>query len=273
MFERQRLQTERMPEDLHYRLKDADTGEVVAVAEPVAVGEAKQASGFKRFLRAIPQPLAEQPVVSQYVPRITLRVADAQGATVLFVDRAPKILDHPYPPQHTALDARGTVLGAHVPADFSLSQIRDGRVDADGMTVIEERGHLRGPDRAVLAVVSARLPMTEQASQALQRPDCELARYTGADGTLWARALGPAALYEFNPGLPPAYRALVIASMLAGRLDERIIGFLDPGLGMPEQRRPAGEPYPGFALLHDFHLREQEEWIATYKKERNRLRN
>ncbi|MGI5165059.1 hypothetical protein ACQEU3_11950 [Spirillospora sp. CA-253888] len=241
------------------------------MAEPVAVGETERASGFKRFLGTLPPPLGHLPVVSRHAPRITLRVADAQGTTVLFADRAPKILGHPYPTQHTFLDARGTVLGALVPADFSLSQIRDGRVDADGMTVIEERAHLRGPDRAVLAVVSVRLATTEQGRQTMRRSDCELARYTGADGTLWARTLGLASLHEINPGLPPVHRALLIGAMFAGRLDERISGILDPESEMPAERRPVGEPYPGYALLHDFHAREQEEWIERYRKERNRV--
>ncbi|MFG2002480.1 hypothetical protein ACGFNU_25325 [Spirillospora sp. NPDC048911] len=76
---------------------------------------------------------------------------------------------------------------------------------------------------------------------------------------------------EVQPGTPRDVRALVIMTVVAGCLDERLLtSFITSGYRRPDPLAPPTEPYPGYADVHSFYMTYQEEFVEWYRKHINK---
>ncbi|MFI0447797.1 hypothetical protein [Actinomadura sp. 6N118] len=264
LFEVPQLEVISLSRDLHYQLRDPQTESAVAMVAPVAVGELREEKGFKRFLRS--KGPGRFPGENVHIPRITFRVGDREGRTFFFVDRAEKLAGHGCMPHYAVVDAGGGVIG-YTTNDHRQSLVPpDGPVDAEGMTLLSGRGHLRDRDHEVVCDMVARVAMNPGATA---EPGV---RFVGRDGALLAQMRGhDSTRVEFAPQAPQLIRALVAALMIAGRVDERLqVSIITSGYSAPEPVQATGEPYPGYQDVHSSYMRYQEEFIEWYKKEMNK---
>ncbi|MEU5883179.1 hypothetical protein [Spirillospora sp. NPDC047279] len=255
-----------LAQDLHYQLRDPQSGGAVASVAPVAVGtvpEEKKEKGLRRFLRGA-KPSGPLPGEGVHIPRVTFRVAAQE--TIFFLDRPDKLPGHGFMPHYAVVDAGGGVIGYTSNDHRRALDPPSGPVDDEGMTLISGRGALLDRDHQVVCETVVRAAMNPGATG---EPGV---RFVGRDGAPLARMRGhDSTRVEFAPQAPQLVRALVTALMIAGRVDERLqVSILTSGYSPPAPVGQAGEPYPGYAQVHSSYMRYQEEFIEWYKAEQNR---
>lgn len=271
MFQASQLDLQSLPQDLHYRLTDPGTGAVLAAVSPVVVGEERKEGFLKRFMRSS-GPTLTPPNAQHHVPRVTLRVSDAQNSTLFFVDRPDKLAGNVCPPHYAVVAPDGRPIGHLTNEHRAALDPPSGPLDTDGLTLVAGRAHLRDPNHQVLCDVVVRMALPPAADpNAPQDPASDAVRYLGPDGTLWARRLVSGSATQVNPSAQPQLRTLLAAHVIATALDERLhTSIATSSYSPPSPVDPGAEPYPGHSDAHASYMSHQEEFIEWYKEEMNR---
>ncbi|MFI0486674.1 hypothetical protein [Actinomadura sp. 9N215] len=269
LLEISRVGVDSLPQDLHYRVTDSNTGETVANVSPVSVGETPQESGFKKMRKAAklgPQ-LSRQPALRRYVPRITVVVTDAWNSAVLFVDRAEKIVGNPYVPHCAVVEPGGRVAGYLTDDHYKFPRPSEDDVDPDGMGVIGGRRHLRDQAGEALCDVVFRFAMPSMPQELNHDPNVDTTRFIGQNGTVWARRRGGNPVVEISPDAPQPLRTLILAAAIAETIDEDYHRpWPDSPYTPPPPLQAVPDPYPGYADVHSRYMEYQQEFVEWYRK-------
>jgi len=278
LFEAPQLGITELPEDLHYRLTDPGTGAVLAQVAPVVVGRSMRGprglARLKRFVRHGMVGLLYK-AARYHVPRITFCVTDVRNSTLFYIDRAEKLVDNPAIPQSAVVDPSGGVLGYLLSDHYQTLDAMNPPVDAHGIATVSGRHHLRNRDHEVVGEVVLRVPWTKDSMQRGLAPGDPAIRIVAPDGAVWAwSGEREFSTMQIDPRAPQWLRALLIAQMVAGRLEKRLHKSLFARYRPPAPLDPTREPYPGFRHVHSSYMRYQEEvtqWFREEIKRRNWL--
>ncbi|MFI0372947.1 hypothetical protein ACH35V_34230 [Actinomadura sp. 1N219] len=267
LLEISKVSVEPLGQELHYRVTDSTTGTVVANVSPVAVGEPPQVSPLKRFgKRVMLGQLAGWPHLRRHVPRITVLVTDASNSPVMFLDRADKITGNPYASQCAVIEPDGRVAGYLTDDHYKSPMPTADVVDAEGMSIVGGRRHLRDQNGTAICDVVIRVAIPPLPGALNYDENVDTTRFVGQDGTVWARRRGQSPLLEISPDTPYPIRRMIVASVIADTItnDHQIVASSSKNPLTPLQAVP--DPYPGYADVHSRYMEYQREFIEWYRK-------
>src|SRR5690606_9711356 len=181
--------------------------------------------GFSRLMRLAQYGAVglSHKMARRHVPRITFQVTDAWRSTLFYIDRAEKLIDNPAVPQSAVVDPSGGVLGYLTNDHYKTLDAVNPPVDAHGIATVSGRHHLRNRDHEVVGDVVLRVPWTKDSIQRGLAPNDPAVRVIAPDGTVWAWARDHEfSTMEIDTRTPQWLRVLLVAQMVAGRLEKRL---------------------------------------------------
>ncbi|WP_026400329.1 hypothetical protein [Actinomadura rifamycini] len=272
LFEARQLEVVALPEDLHYRVRDAATASELAAVRPVMVGEwrREEVSLLRRIRRMKPfAPLPE--LCKHHVPRMVFQVSDTQNKPLFLIDRADKVIGHPVVPD-SVVATRGGVVG-HLTTDHDKElEPYDGPVDSEGLTNIGGRSQLRDPNRRVLCDAVVRLDLSASPRRIEEYANVDMFRFVDGDGTVWARMIGSERALHCAPQTPHHLKMLFAAYMIVKEVNQRLHFDIDGASRIaPRSLDLEGEPYPGYSDVHAPYIRYQTEFVPRYAEHRKKV--
>ncbi|MFI0372948.1 hypothetical protein ACH35V_34235 [Actinomadura sp. 1N219] len=268
LLEISKVSVDSLEQELHYRVTDSNTGEIVANVSPVAVGETPKVSPLKRLGKLVMLgQLASWPHLRRHVPRITVLVTDVSNSPVMFLDRADKITGNPYPPQSAVIEPDGRVAGYLTDDHYKSLLPTADVVDGEGMSIVGGKHHLRDQTGAAICDVVSRFALPPLPQQLNHDPNVDTTRFVGQNGTVWARRRGQSPLVEISPDTPHPIRRMIVASAIADTInDDYHRGGFSP-YTPPTRLQAVPDPYPGYADVHSRYMEYQREFIEWHRKE------
>jgi len=256
------LEVQAAAQDLHYQVIDPSQGTIIADVSPVAVGTSQRRSAVKQVLAMLGRGRRIIPAEAHHIGGVVLRVADRQGPTLFFFDRAEKWMVNPCVPQVVVVDASGGVLGYLTDDHYAVMTPMDRKV-ANNIATIRSRRTLCDRNRDVVAEIYVQSP-TYPGGKPVGTPEYNT-RFVGPDGVVWAEIKSARQVVEFSPQTPSEVRSLIAANMIANEVDKRLIPT-GSDFRAPVPLEPSSDPYPGYQQIHVEYMEYQQKFIKWYRE-------